>query len=118
MVDPDIEEKIGFDTGGLKGMGIGWFTRVMLFCWPRHGVWLLARDLGMSNDIAEEADHFFRKIRRVDIFPSRAGSRGFQIIVDETTALYFNQDADHFVYDGWEVGKYEKGDVTIFDNVR
>ncbi len=79
---------------------------------------LLARKFGLSNDVAEEADHLFRRVERIDIFLSRAGNRGFQIILDGTTALYFNQDGDHFVYDGWEVGKYEKGDVTLFDNVR
>jgi hypothetical protein len=27
-------------------------------------------------------------------------------------------DGDHFVYDGFEVGKYDKGDITIFDDIK
>ena len=40
------------------------------------------------------------------------------IVIDRSTALYFYQDSDHFKYDGFEIGEYEKGDVTIFDNFR
>ncbi|MFH1990390.1 MAG: hypothetical protein ABIJ19_00855, partial [Patescibacteria group bacterium] len=56
--------------------------------------------------------------RRIDILPSESGLRGFVVVLDRKTAIYFYQDGDHFVYDGFEMGRYDKGDVTIFDNTK
>ena len=39
------------------------------------------------------------------------------LVIDQKDALYFYQDGDHFSYDGCEIGEYEKGEVTIFDNL-
>src|SRR3989344_4909754 len=66
-------------------------------------------------DVADRAHELFKKSERIDIAPSKSGLRGFQLIIDGSTALYFYQDGDHFVYDGFEGGEYGKGDVTIFD---
>jgi len=56
--------------------------------------------------------------QRVDLIPLKGSGRGFMIVLDNKEALYFYQDGDHFVYDGCEVGKYENGKVTIFDNIK
>ena len=44
-------------------------------------------------------------------------NRGLIITLDQKFTLWFFQDGDHFVYDGFEIGEYEKGDVTIFDSI-
>ncbi len=77
----------------------------------------LAKQMGINNSLFDEAHNLFSKVRRIDILPLTYGYRGFMIVIDKKTALYFHQDYDHFVYDGFEIGKYEKGDVTIFDHL-
>lgn len=74
-----------------------------------------ARRMGINATLCDKAHEVFTRVDRVDLFPLQSGSRGFQIILDRHTALYFYQDGDHFIYDGFEMGEYEKGDVTIFD---
>ena len=66
----------------------------------------------------EKANNLFSGVGRVDIFPSMSAQRGFQIILNKSTALYFHQDGDHFVFDGSETGEYDGGDVTIFDKLK
>lgn len=121
MEDFDPEDfdlnKIKFDLKSLKEDGISWFTRFLLRVWPVMGVKKLARELGFDSRKMEKADKLFAG-KKVDIVPLDGGQRGFQIIIDRATALYFYQDGDHFVYDGSEVGEYEKGDVTVFDKVK
>lgn len=77
----------------------------------------LAKKIGIANPLFSEAHNLFSRVRRVDLLPLSSGYRGFMIVLDKKTALYFHQDYDHFVYDGFEMGKYEKGDVTIFDDI-
>ena len=55
--------------------------------------------------------------KRIDFKPFREG-RGFYLVLDNSFSIWFNQDGDHFVYDGWEMGEYSKGDVTIFDKLK
>lgn len=114
--DLDLEnKKIRFDFKNLREGGVSWWTRVLLRISPLRGIKRLSRDLGVDPDAADKAHKLFEETKRIDIIPSKSGSRGFQLIIDGSTALYFYQDGDHFVYDGWETGKYEKGDVTLFD---
>jgi len=65
---------------------------------------------------AEAFHEVLSKSKRIDIFPTKCGGRGFILIIDQQTALFFYQDGDKFIYDGWETGEYEKGKVTVFDN--
>lgn len=114
--NPDFEgKKIKFDFKNLRESGIRFWTRVWLRLWPIYGVRRLSRELGMNPDITENAQRTFENAERIDIMPSTSGIRGFQLIIDRSTALYFYQDGDHFVYDGFESGDYENGDVTVFD---
>lgn len=114
--DFDFEnKKIQFDYKNLREGGIGWWTRILLKISPLRGVRRLSRELGVDPDVADKAHELFQETKRIDIVPSNSGERGFQLIIDGSTALYFYQDGDHFVYDGWEAGEYEKGDITLFD---
>lgn len=78
--------------------------------WPFYSIWVRQR-LHKVSGLHEE----LAKSKRIDISPVNSGGRGFIITIDRKSALYFYQEGDHFVYDGCEMGEYEKGDVTIFD---
>ena len=93
-------------------------TRLMLRLSPTAGFKMLNKKLGIKNDTFDKAHEVFSSVKRVDIFPAAAGSRGFIFILDKKTTLYFYQDGDHFVYDGFEMGEYDGGDVTIFDDLK
>lgn len=101
----------------MKKIKIDWLTKLILKFWPSLAMVRLAKKIGIANPMFSEAHNLFSKVRRIDLLPLKFGYRGFMIVLDKKTALYFHQDYDHFVYDGFEMGKYEKGDVTIFDNL-
>ena len=105
-------------TEEFKENNVSWFTRALLRIWPAKGLSRLAKEFGMDPKLMEKAGNLFSEIKRVDIVPSLSGQRGFQIILNKSTALYFYQDGDHFVFDGAETGEYESGDVTVFDRLR
>jgi len=97
---------------------ITWFTKLMFKLWPSLAMVRMARKMGIDDPLFDEAQELFSKVRRVDILPSASGLRGFIVVLDRKTALYFCQDGDHFIYDGFEMGRYDKGDITLFDNFR
>lgn len=96
---------------------ISWHRKLLLKLWPKAAFKLFAKELGIVNPVFDKAHDIFGNIKRVDIYPSASGQRGFIVILDLKTALYFYQDGDHFKYDGFEMGEYDRGDVTIFDNI-
>ena len=97
---------------------INWLTKIFLKLWPKLAMKHFAKKMGINNSLFDQAHEVFSQTNRIDILPLKSGHRGFMIIMDRKTALYFYQDNDHFIYDGFEMGKYNKGDVTIFDNVK
>jgi len=101
----------------MSGIKITWFTKLIFKLWPGFAMMRMARKMGISDPLFNEAQELFSKVRRIDILPSASGLRGFIVVLDRKTALYFCQDGDHFVYDGFEMGRYDKGDVTLFDNI-
>ena len=110
----------------LKEMGIEYnpsgfktslWTRLMLKLKPTLGIKMFNKEHGITNDIFDKAHEVFSKVERTDIFPLKGRHRGFIIVLDQKTALFFYQDGDHFKYDGWETGEYAKGKVTIFDDL-
>lgn len=111
-------KKTEFDTQSFKDGDVSWLTRFLLRIWPGKGLACLTREFGMDPEQMEKANSLFFNVKRVDIIPSESGERGFQIILDNATALYFNQEGDHFVYDGSETGEYDNGDTTIFDDLK
>ncbi len=100
----------------MKEIKINWFVRLLLRLWPSMAMRYFSRQMGIVNPIFDKANELFSRTERIDLIPTGIG-RGFMIIIDRKTALYFYQDGDHFVYDGFEMGEYEKGDVTIFDGI-
>lgn len=60
----------------------------------------------------------FDGAKRVDFFPLTGGHRGFMIVIDNAFSLWFFQNEDHFVFDGYEMGEYENGNVTVMDSCR
>lgn len=119
MSDRDLEdfnfEKARWDIKSLKESGVDFWTRFLLRVLPLQGIRRLSRRLGVDPDVADKAQALFGNVEMVDVVPLRSGRRGFQLILDHSTALYFYQDGNHFKYDGFEMGEYGGGDVTIFD---
>lgn len=96
---------------------ISWHRKLLLKLWPRVAFKLFAKELGVANPVFDKAHDIFSSTERIDLYPVASGQRGFIVILDLKTALYFYQDGDHFKYDGFEMGEYDGGDVTIFDNI-
>lgn len=113
----EIINKLETETEFVDKTQINLFTRLLLKFCPNLAMKMMARKMGIENPIFEPIHEVFSKIKRIELLPLQSGSRGFMLILDNKTALYFYQDGDHFVYDGFEMGEYEKGDVTIFDNL-
>jgi len=101
----------------MKEVKINWFIKALLRCRPKFAIKLLVRQQGIRSLSFDKLHDILAKTERIDIFPYQDGSRGFMIVLNKEVALYFNQGGDHFVYDGFEVGKYGGGDVTIFDGI-
>ncbi len=107
------------DKISLKGdFQIPIYKKLLLKFWPKMAMKILAQEIGIENIIFDKLHEVFAKSQRVDIFPAFSNSRGFILVIDNQTALFFYQDGDKFVYDGFEMGEYEKGDVTVFDSLR
>jgi hypothetical protein len=102
----------------MKELKIKWYHKLFLKFWSNMAMKILARKMGVNNPIFDKLHEAFAETERIDIFPYVSGSRGFMIIINRKTALYFNQDGDHFIYDGFEMGEYKKGDVAIFDGLK
>lgn len=96
---------------------INWVIKLLLRFWPKLAMRYFAREMGIKNPLFDKAHKLFTGTERIDIFPAQS-ARGFILILDRKTSLHFYQDGDHFVYDGFEMGEYEKGDVTIFDRIK
>ncbi|MDP2934110.1 MAG: hypothetical protein Q8N81_08385 [bacterium] len=103
----------------LGDVDISWWKKLLLKFWPKLAFRFFASELGIANPVFEQLQEIFTKVKRVDVFPlTSSGSRGFMLVLGQKASLWFYQDGDHFVYDGFEMGEYEKGDVTIFDHLR
>ncbi len=98
---------------------INWFTKILMRFAPKTFLFHAAKKQGIEPQKIDYAMKLFGESKRIDIhlLPSRSG-RGFIITLDNKLSLFFYQDGDHFYYDGCEIGEYEKGNVTIFDNVQ
>lgn len=94
---------------------ISWYRKLLLKFWPRLAFRGFAKELGIDNLGFEKGQEVFGNAGRIDIYPVSGNIRGFILVLDLKIAFYFYQDGDHFVYDGFEMGEYQKGDVTIFD---
>lgn len=94
-----------------------WYQKMLFRLFPVTSLKFVAWKMGCSFSFILHGDLFFHEAS-VDIVPTKTGGRGFRIILNNNLSLYFYQDGKHFKYDGWEVGEYEDGDITVFDYQR
>jgi hypothetical protein len=118
----DLKEFNGIeeiDRAFLERAKVSWLTKILLGISLSWGMARLARELNSPCiETSKKAHALFQGIGRIDFVPSRSTMRGFQIILDGLLSLYFSQEGDHFVYDGFEMGPYDEGDVTVLDKLR
>jgi len=97
---------------------INWFTKLLMRFAPKIFLHHAAKEQGIEPRKIDYAMKLFGESSRIDIHPLPShGGRGFIIVLDNKLSLHFYQDGDHFYYDGCEMGEYEKGDVTVFDDL-
>ncbi len=119
-IDPrGVDDLKEIDAEFLKKAKVSLLTRVLLSIALPWGLGRLAKELGGPGiAMSKKAHAFFARVERVDIVPSQSEMRGFQIVIDNILSLFFCQDGDHFVYDGFEIGSHDDGDVTVLDQLR
>jgi hypothetical protein len=96
---------------------ISWLDKQLLKFCPQLAARRLAKKLEIKNVVFDKLHETLHQVERIDFFPYLGNERGFILVLDLQTALFFNQDGDHFEYDGWEMGKYNKGPVTVLDGL-
>lgn len=108
------------DELGVEELRLTWWQKLLMKFWPWALFKILSKQMKIQNVVFDKLHDVFSESKTIDIFPFRPANagRGFMLVIDRETALYFYQDGDHFKYDGFEMGPYEKGDVTIFDNLK
>lgn len=100
-------------------MKLNWYTKYLMRFNPRGLFAQAAREQGIDNRKIDAAEALFRNAKRIDIQPlSGEHGRGFIITINNGLSLWFNQDGDAFVYDGFEIGPYDNGDITVFDSLK
>ena len=117
MNNDPIDDFDEFEDLEMPTLKLPWHTRFMLKFFPH---WFLKNEfekIGGESDALDHASRLFDD-KRIDIQPlgGKTG-RGFIITLDNQLTLYFYQDGDHFKCDGYEMGKYDNGDVTVFDKL-
>ncbi len=99
-------------------MKINWFSKLLMHWHPAGFFRLAAREQGVAYDKVEASEKLFRDAKRVDFQPSGGSNgRGLIITIDNNLSLFFCQDGNTFSYDGFEMGPYENGEVTVFDKL-
>lgn len=97
---------------------LNWFTKLLMHFAPKTFMRYAASKQGVKYKDIDYTARLFGKAKRIDIFPlPSSNGRGFVIILDNQLSLHFYQDGNHFYYDGYEIGEYENGDITVFDNL-
>lgn len=92
-------------------------TKLAIKTFPKLFLKFYASKQGINYKKIDWAEKLFRDCKRIDIEPLSGPSRGFIIFLDNKFSLWFLQDGNHFAYDGFEMGEYENGEVTVFDNL-
>lgn len=105
------------DSKNEQSNKISWLDKLFLKLWPNLEMRRMAKRMAVDNVMFNKLHEVFRGVKIIDIFPYSGNNRGFILALDRQTALFFNQDGGHFEYDGFEMGQYNKGEVTIFDNL-
>ena len=101
-----------------KKIKISLFKKFLIRFAPKMFFRYMAEEQGIGSKRIDSAMDLFKGVKRIDIHPLSGGSsRGFIITLDRKLSLYFYQNGDSFNYDGFEMGEYDKGDVTIFNKL-
>lgn len=101
-----------------KPSKITWLDKFLLKFWPSLEMKRMAKTMKIDNIIFDKLHEVFANTKRIDLFPLNPEmGRGFMLVLNKQTALYFYQDGNHFIYDGFEMGEYNEGEVTIFDHL-
>jgi len=100
-------------------MQISWFIKFLAKFQPKLLFYLAAKENKLEYKKIELADKLFKDAERIDFQPS-GGAKGRSLVMylDNKLSLHFYQNGDTFEYDGFEIGPYENGEVTVFDNIR
>jgi len=98
-------------------MEINWLTKLFIKFFPKQFLKQALRENNADPRNIDYAQKLFGDCRRIDIQPLSGENRGFIITLDNNFSLWFFQDGDHFVYDGFETGAYDNGEVTVFDDL-
>lgn len=103
--------------GDMSQLPFPWWKKILLKFFPKSFMKLTAWELDIDEDAIDYAEKLFRD-KKIHLEPlSGTGGRGFIISIDNKMTLWFYQDGDHFVYDGFEMGEYDDGDVTVVDRL-
>ena len=94
---------------------ISWLDKGLMMLFPHAAIRRIGKKMGIENSPFEAAHLLFDGVARVDVLPLAGDRRGFMLVLDRNTALYFYQEGDGFAYDGFELGEYRVGDVFIFE---
>jgi len=84
---------------------------------PRTFFCLESKKHGVDKRL-EACKKLFDGSQRIDFFSLNDTQRGFMIVIDTKFSLWFYQDGDHFIFDGWEMGEYNNGEVVVLDSCR
>jgi hypothetical protein len=112
-----MSEELGIEIGDPREFKISWWDRLTMRFFPKFFLKSSAKELGLDGKKIDLAYDIFEGTK-IHIEPLSGSSRGFIITLDNKLSLWFLQDGDHFEFDGIEMGEYEDGDVTVFDNLK
>ena len=98
-------------------MKINRLTKLFIKLFPRTFLKQAARQQNINPQKLNYAEKLFRDCRRIDIEPLGDSSRGFILFLDNKLSLWFYQDGEHFIFNGYEIGEYDDCEVTVFDNL-
>lgn len=99
-------------------MKLNIFTKLFLKFFPKTFLKFAASKQGIDDKKLDYADKLFGNCKRIDIQPLSGKNRGFIITLDNKLSLWFFQDGDSFKFDGYEVGEYDNGEITVFDGLK
>src|SRR3989338_6423090 len=76
---------------------VSWKDRMMLKFFPKAYFRKAEKEMGIVVPSFDKLHEAFAKTDRIDLFPLNSSrGRGFLLVLDQKTALYFYQDGDKF----------------------
>lgn len=91
-------------------------NKILLKTNPKLAIKRLTSEMKIDSDKYEKLHEIFFNAKSIDFERPNSGNRGLIITIDRSARLFFYQDGDTFNYDGFEYGKYNKGEVTALDS--